>query len=156
MIGDDDGWRLKTFEGKSPVCLSLYLELKVGGDLLAQYSRRVWHSLTVDDVTRGEMSRWQCLWEAVARFLNAGGRFSDLRDISQPQLDLLPEIAIPGFHLLATEQSLDLAMPTHLFAADNPGDERLIVWTEDVAIEMSTVEAENSHREEAEDDRANL
>lgn len=155
MIGDDDGWRVKEFEGKASKGLSLWLELKVGGELLRQYSSRVWYTQQTDDAARGEMSRWKCLWEAVARFLNSGGTFHDLRDISQPQLDMLPNIEIPGYFLLATEQEMDLDMPTHTFAPRHGGDQ-LIVWTEDASLEMTTAEAEATHREEAVDDREDL
>jgi len=127
----------------------------VGGELLPNYARRVWHSSRVDLVARGEQSRWKCLWEAVARFLNSGGRFSDLRDIPQPQFDLLPEIEFPGFYLLGTEQDLVLESPTHTFAAMSDAD-RLLVWAEDASLELTTADAEASYRDEDVDDRENL
>jgi hypothetical protein len=101
---------------------------------------------------RGVQSRELCFWQAVARYLNAGGSIAALREgLNNPELNQIPEISIPNYYLLGTEQELADEMPTHTFVHNTDG-ELLILWEEDAYICESTEEEELAYREEMDDE----
>lgn len=146
----NDGWRVRAYDSPTTGAIELYLELKFRKEISEKHSRRVWRASVSTAESEGERQRAKLLFEAIARFLNAGGEVSELFEAARV-VESAPELSMDKAFLLWTEV-LAIALPS-LTIGEEPtpalltahtfqivDTDKVLIWEEDTDVRESTHE----------------
>lgn len=126
------------FDAQTCEEIGVWIELKYGGQVQTQHSRRVWKSDTRTDEDYGQQMLHLRLWEGICRFLNGGGNMRQMAYdlLDSHMVDEMPEMTLPDFFLLST--TFDGEDGEHVYAKRSDPN-RVLIWKEDIEAEMASV-----------------
>lgn len=132
-----DGWRVKEFESSKDGSISLWLEFILDGEPREEFSTELAKWSDDSHENDGQRRRLKAAAVAIARFANLGGNTDDLHVILGviSQVGLTLDWEGQGWHVMDTQQEPD---DVYHYLANAEG--QVLVWYEDVYIEMTTLD----------------